>query len=295
MGTTDHGQQQGLSDDDHPQYHTDARGDARYDALGVAAATVASHVAAADPHPSYTTVAEAAAAAPVQSVNGKAGSVTLSAGDISDLSSMYLSLSGGTLTGPLAITRDTQSPAYLITYADTFYPALFTRRGRGTQAAPSGVLANDALGSWLGQGIDAGGAVRNGVVFLMQATAEWSNVSAPARFLVQTTPTGSTSPVTRIVVDADGNTMIGTPAANTGERLQVNGDGYFQGNVNIKTTYVYKINNIQVVGARVPGWAAATGTAARTTFATSTVTTAQLAQRVKALIDDLIAHGLIGA
>lgn len=34
-------------------------------------------------------------------------------------------------------------------------------------------------------------------------------------------------------------------------------------------------------------WASATGTATRTTFATSTVTTAQLAERVKALIDDL--------
>lgn len=34
-------------------------------------------------------------------------------------------------------------------------------------------------------------------------------------------------------------------------------------------------------------WAAASGTATRTTFATSTVTTAQLAERVKALIDDL--------
>jgi hypothetical protein len=35
------------------------------------------------------------------------------------------------------------------------------------------------------------------------------------------------------------------------------------------------------------GWAAASGTATRSTFATSTVTTAQLAERVKALIDDL--------
>lgn len=30
-------------------------------------------------------------------------------------------------------------------------------------------------------------------------------------------------------------------------------------------------------------------------FATSTVTTAQLAERLKALIDDLITHGVIGA
>lgn len=42
------------------------------------------------------------------------------------------------------------------------------------------------------------------------------------------------------------------------------------------------------------GWGAATGTATRTTFVTSTVTTAQLAERVKALIDDLTLQGKIG-
>lgn len=47
--------------------------------------------------------------------------------------------------------------------------------------------------------------------------------------------------------------------------------------------------------AKKTGWGAATGTATRTTFATSTVTTAQLAERVKALIDDLLAYGLISA
>jgi len=43
----------------------------------------------------------------------------------------------------------------------------------------------------------------------------------------------------------------------------------------------------------ITGWAAATGTANRTTFATSTVTTAQLAERVKALIDDLLTLGIL--
>jgi hypothetical protein len=33
-GTTDHGAMTGLADDDHPQYLTNARGDARYDAIG---------------------------------------------------------------------------------------------------------------------------------------------------------------------------------------------------------------------------------------------------------------------
>lgn len=43
------------------------------------------------------------------------------------------------------------------------------------------------------------------------------------------------------------------------------------------------------------GWTAATGTATRTTFDTASVTLPQLAERVKALIDDLIAYPAIGA
>jgi hypothetical protein len=42
------------------------------------------------------------------------------------------------------------------------------------------------------------------------------------------------------------------------------------------------------------GWSAATGTASRATFVTSTVTTADLAQRLKALEDDLLAKGILG-
>jgi len=72
-GVTDHGALTGLADDDHLQYHTDARGDARYsplghahpgvyDPAGTAAAAVAAHAAAADPHPGYLTAAEGNAA-----------------------------------------------------------------------------------------------------------------------------------------------------------------------------------------------------------------------------------------
>ena len=43
------------------------------------------------------------------------------------------------------------------------------------------------------------------------------------------------------------------------------------------------------------GWTAATGTATRSTFATSTATTEDLAERVKALIDDLTSKGIIGS
>jgi hypothetical protein len=60
----------------------------------------------------------------------------------------------------------------------------------------------------------------------------------------------------------------------------------------------FRVGGNQVVGGRKTGWTAATGTATRATYDTTTVTTAQLAERVKALIDDLhstAGHGLIGA
>lgn len=75
----------------------------------------------------------------------------------------------------------------------------------------------------------------------------------------------------------------------------VSGDGTLAGNFGVTTGKAYKVNNVQVVSSRKTGWAAVTGTATRTTFDTATVTTAQLAERVKALIDDLTSHGLIGA
>lgn len=54
------------------------------EAAGTAAASMATHLAATDPHSQYTTAAEAAAAAPVQSVAGRTGAVTIAAADIGD-------------------------------------------------------------------------------------------------------------------------------------------------------------------------------------------------------------------
>jgi hypothetical protein len=57
----------------------------------------------------------------------------------------------------------------------------------------------------------------------------------------------------------------------------------------------YRVLGLQVVAARRTGWGVPSGAATRTTFNTGTVTLAQLAERMKALIDDLTSHGLIGA
>lgn len=72
------------------------------------------------------------------------------------------------------------------------------------------------------------------------------------------------------------------------------GDASAAGNFNIATGKAYKVNAIQVVGGRVTGWTAPTGSANRATFDTATVTLANLAGAVKALLDDLRTHGLIG-
>lgn len=52
-------------------------------------AKMAQHNSAVDPHPQYTTADEAAAAAPVQSVNGNTGSVVLTSGNITESGNLY--------------------------------------------------------------------------------------------------------------------------------------------------------------------------------------------------------------
>jgi hypothetical protein len=89
----------------------------------------------------------------------------------------------------------------------------------------------------------------------------------------------------RMRIASNGN--VGINDAAPAYHLDVNGDA--------NVTGVWRVDDTQVVTNRRTGWAAPTGTATRTAFATSTVTTAQLAERVKALIDDLTTHGLIGA
>ena len=57
----------------------------------------------------------------------------------------------------------------------------------------------------------------------------------------------------------------------------------------------YRIDGIKVIGDRVGGWGTPTGQSSRAAFDTSAISAGQLAQRVKALIEDLKAHGLIGS
>lgn len=87
----------------------------------------------------------------------------------------------------------------------------------------------------------------------------------------------------------DGGAML------VGRTSGLSGAGDFDANGNVRGAS-FRIGLNQVVGARATGWALPTGTLSRATFDQSTVTLAQLAQRVAALITDLYSqHGLIGA
>jgi hypothetical protein len=53
-------------------------------------------------------------------------------------------------------------------------------------------------------------------------------------------------------------------------------------------------SDLSVAMAASAGWGPPTGVADRTTFDTATVTTTNLAKRLKALIDDLTTKGILG-
>ena len=85
--------------------------------------------------------------------------------------------------------------------------------------------------------------------------------------------------------------------ANVAITLTPKGTGIvnFSSNINLPSGKVFLVNSTQVVGPRDTGWTAMTGTADEvTSYATSSITLAQLAGRVMALQTALTAHGLIG-
>lgn len=112
--------------------------DAGIEPLGTAAASMASHLLDADPHPQYTTAAEASAVAPVQSVAGKTGAVSLTNADVglgnvdntsdadkpvSTATATALNLkfdkAGGSITGNTNIVVNSASEALRITQTGT--------------------------------------------------------------------------------------------------------------------------------------------------------------------------------
>lgn len=92
-------------------------------------------------------------------------------------------------------------------------------------------------------------------------------------------------------VSGGGVSILGGLNLSLGD-LNEAGSGVFTGDL---TAGSFKVGSNQVIGARRTGWTAPTGTLSRGAFDQSSVTLAQLAQHVAALITDGLAHGFIGA
>ena len=140
----------------------------------------------------------------------------------------------------------------------------------------------------------AGGTTMKGGLYLGQAG--WGG--AVQGLYLHQRASGFSEPIR--FLGADGVTIVGEIGRTNSNSLTfaagdaANYDLIVKADGSISVLNAYQVNNVQVLGARRTGWTAATGSASRAAFATNTVTTEQLAQRFKALLDDLIAHGLIG-
>ena len=151
----------------------------------------------------------------------------------------------------------------------------------------AGVAANVAWGFRIQNGGDADTLVDRGFAFV------------PGLQVNKGFDTSQATVITAAYMMAQGQTIAFN--ANATRQMYHTGVGYrFKTNAgadqwSFNDNFSLTANGVQLLGVRSPGWTAATGTPTRTTFDTAAVTLPQLAQRVKALIDDLIQHGLIGA
>lgn len=118
------------------------------------------------------------------------------------------------------------------------------------------------------------------------------NASFPTTILNSIVVEGSVAAGTNVVATAQ---VRGASADFDGNCEALTFSAVSGGNHAQLSTGGLAVQSQPVVGIRKPGWGAPTGTATRTTFATGAVTLPQLAEHVKALIDDLTTHGLIGA
>jgi hypothetical protein len=97
-------------------------------------------------------------------------------------------------------------------------------------------------------------------------------------------PDGITTSFKVYIPDFSGNARL--VLADTNDRAVVD---------KVDASTAYLVGGRQVIADRVTGWQQASGSADRTSFDTETAATKEVARRLKALIDDLFSHGLIGS
>ncbi|HEX8366539.1 MAG TPA: hypothetical protein VF603_14755 [Allosphingosinicella sp.] len=209
----------------------------------------------------------------VSSVNGQTGAVTLNAAAI-----------GSSAAGDVAATNVQAAIAELAAEKAALSGAAFT--GIVTMA---------------GQAVVGGGTANGSYRLTVVADGAGISVAAPSATFASPAIALSRGAVTCSLTATATGLELGTQSSSDvllkrggAERLRAQSSGIaVTGSADVSQEY--RQNGVRVLGGRATGWSAASGTATRGSFDTAAVTTAQLAERLKALIDDLLAHGLIGA
>jgi hypothetical protein len=170
-----------------------------------------------------------------------------------------------------------QSPVYGLVNrrGDGPQPQFSLHRARGTLASPTAIQAGDVIGGLGWEGHD--GTNYNFVAQIVAvANQNFSSGAHGTRIEFANTDDNTTNVTGRVTIHANGM-LEAKVGATVAEQLRHTGTtlGFYNNTPVSRQTY-----------------GTPTGTATRTTFATSTVTLPQLAQRVKAIIDDLRAVGL---
>lgn len=113
------------------------------------------------------------------------------------------------------------------------------------------------------------------------------------------TNVGATSTASGLALASNGGT---TPMITLSGTPNIGGANITSGTIDtarlpatINIATAYQIAGVQVVNNQKTGWGAWAGSATRSSKDTTTATLANVAEALKALLDDLLAHGLIGA
>lgn len=178
---------------------------------GTASASMTAHLAAADPHSQYTTAAEAAAAAPVQSVAGRTGAVTIAAADITDSTAAGRAV----LTAANAAAQRTALGLAIGTDVQGYDADL---QAIGALAGTAGLLRKTAANTW---GLDTASYLTGNQAVSISGDATGSGATAITLTLANSgvsagTYNDSATSVRPFTVDAKGRvTSIGTAVTIT--------------------------------------------------------------------------------
>lgn len=211
-------------------------------------------------------------------VTGQIGILTANSGQSGALSSSDWSSFNSKQAGSVELT----GLSALTSNGALFRTAVGTYTGRAI--VPSDISGLGTISTQNASSVTLTGGSINGVTIgaTSPSPAQFSRLTSTAQNTVDV-------PLTLNVVSSGADTLQVIRSDTTVGFKILN-----SGSLEVGTGSNYRHSGNAVVGSRKTGWTAATGTATRSTFATSTVSTQILAEHVKALIDDLISHGLIG-